>query len=125
MKRLLILLLLSVSTIVTTRPSTSSRVKTRISDDGRILSIQIDGFSDRRTIHYNRSFNVVDMNRLEVDLLTFRVFSSQGVTPPFDQMSSLLLAALGLSLFIITLLIVVYRQKRSALMNPVKSLRSE
>ena len=94
MKYLVIILMLSLATVVQAQPS-YSKVKTRISDDSQTLSIQIDVNKHGRDVHYKQTFDVSDMNGLQVDLLKYRVFASQDVTLPIHEMKRLISAALG------------------------------
>ena len=72
MKTLLTLLLFSLCFEATAQRLTSKHVTT----DGRQLRIRIDLEQAGRSIHYNRSFDVEDMNDDEVRLLENRVVDS-------------------------------------------------
>lgn len=110
MKRLLIILLLSISL-----PSLGQRSvwQTQLTDTDRTLSIRIDGNIDGRKIHYDQTFNVAGMNSLQKDLLKYRVFASQGAPLPWHEMSGSIFAALAAFVLLITLGIVIYQGKKS------------
>ena len=40
----------------------SSSSRTRIENDDRMLTIQIDGIHNGRTVHYHQSLNIADMH---------------------------------------------------------------
>lgn len=112
MKLLLISLLFLLSMTAQSQPSTPSSLRTRIADDEKTLSIQIDGFTNSRKVHYDRTFDVAGMNYLQKDLLKYRAFDSVGVTLPMAEMTGLVSTALGAIAIVITLLIVGFQRFR-------------
>lgn len=50
-----------------------------IHDDGKTMSIVIEGNSDGRTVNYNRTFNVTGMSPMQKDALTKRITDSLGM----------------------------------------------
>jgi hypothetical protein len=98
-------LLLLLSTMARAGEPAQSRLEKRIEDDGTTLSIKIDGFVDGREIRYQQVFDVADMNDLQKELLKCRVYHSQGLGLPLDEMPGLLfgvpaLAALAVGLVV-------------------------
>ncbi|GAB4029923.1 hypothetical protein [Spirosoma jeollabukense] len=119
MKYLLICLLLSTGLVLMTANAKASNLKTRISDDNRTLSIQIDGYKNGKTIHYNQRFNVAGMNALQKTILKYRAFNSAGVTIPFGEISWLFFVALGLTAVVLTGLIVWYQIRKGVFVKSV------
>ncbi len=89
MNAFLTLLLLSVSFLATAQKATNSSLNTSINDDGKTLSIQIEGQRDGQPIKYNRTFDVAKLNTKEKDALKTRIMDSLGIgpapTPPVPQ----------------------------------------
>lgn len=125
MKRLLISLLLSMSLNGFAQQLVPANLRTRISDDERTLSIQIDGNQNGRRIQFDQTFAVADMNRLRKEVLTYRAFNSVGVLPPLNAIPWLIFTGLGLLAALAAMLIVSIQRIKTALTNPMKSLRSE
>lgn len=119
MKHLLIGLLLCFSAI-TMAQSAPTSLRKRIADDEKTLSIQIDGVQNGKTIHFNRSFDVAGMNRLQKEWLTFRAFQAQHVPVSVQDISWLLVLALGIVSLLATLLIILYQTQRAAQLSAVK-----
>ena len=105
MQRFLIILLVGFSLIATAHDAVASTLKTRISDDSRTLSIQIDGNKDGRPIHVNQVVDVAGMNTLQKELIKYRTFTAVGVAVPLHEIPWLLALAFGLPAFIIALVI--------------------
>jgi hypothetical protein len=105
MKQLAIILILSLMTAV--QAQSSDRLQTRISDDNQTLSIKIDGNKQGREIHFQQAFDVSRMNGLQIDLLKYRAFASQGITLPIHEMKYVISAVLGV-LMLIALAIAFY-----------------
>lgn len=76
MKRLLIVLLLSIGLSAMGQPSP---LRTRIENDDRMLTIQIDGIYNGRTFHYHQSLNIADIHYCQREWLTYQAFASVGV----------------------------------------------
>ena len=125
MKLLLICLLLGVGTMATAQNMAASRLETRIEDDGKILSIQIDGFKNERQIHYKRSFDVAGMNRLQKEVLKCRVFYAQGLAMLLREVSGLLFAVPGLAALAIGFLVAGYRTWKANQQKTLKTLPSQ
>lgn len=115
MKLLLIGLLLSIGTQALAQQATTSRLRTRISDDGTTLTIQMDGTRNGRKIHYDQTFDVANLNGLQKEILKYRVFASVGASLPADEMSRLIGLAFGSLTLIITFLIVRFQMRRTPL----------
>lgn len=112
MKLILISLLLIISTLAVAQYSRESRVQTRISEDGSTLSIQIYGTRNGQKIHFDKTLDVANMNRLQIEILKYRVFTSVGAPLPSREMSRLIGLAFGLITLIIALLIVRFPIKK-------------
>ena len=119
MKLILITLLLSLGL---TAMAQASNLRTRISDDEKTLSIQVDGNENGRDIHLTKTFDVAHMNSLQKDLLKYQVFKAAGLTAPLHELQWLILVVLGLPVLLVTLLIVRYQSRKDALMNSVDVL---
>ncbi|MCY7358348.1 MAG: hypothetical protein LH609_12990 [Rudanella sp.] len=125
MKLLLIILLFSISMGGFAQQSALAKLRTRISDDEKTLLIQIDGNRDGQKIQLDQTFAVTGMSSLGKELLTYRAFNSVGLLPPLNEMPWLIFTVLGILMVGIALLTVSVQSVKAALMNPVKSLRSE
>ncbi len=125
MKLRLLVLFLGVSTGVFARNDAPTVLKTRIADNEKTLSIQIDGLKNGRKIHYDQTFPVAKTGRLQKEVLKFYAFRSAGLMLPLREMPGLLLTALGLVGLLAATLTGISRRRKAALMNPVKSSRSE
>lgn len=88
----------------------------RMADDGKTLTIHIDGYQNQREIHYHKSFEVAGMSRLRKELLILRVFHEQGIDLPVEKTLGPLLAGLGAVALGIGIIIVSYRRIRVARM---------
>lgn len=119
MKHLLVCLLLSIGLVAMTANANASNLRTRISDDNRTLSIQIDGFKNGEMIHYNQRFNVAGMNTLQKTMLKYRAFNSAGVAVPFREISWLFFAAIGFIALVLTGSIVWYQVRKGVFVNSV------
>ncbi|WP_460977901.1 hypothetical protein [Spirosoma knui] len=124
MKFLLITLLLGISLSTNARASSPSSLRTRISDDGAILSIQIDGYKNGRTIHYKQITGVSGLNRLQTELVMHRAFRSQSLFVPLHEIPTLCMTAFGLVVLISILLIAGYRIKRTSQKNQIQPVTS-
>jgi len=119
MKLLLMSLLLSIGMVAMNHQSVASNLKTRISDDAKTLSIQIDGSNNGRSIHYHQTFDVAGMNALQKEVIKYRAFDSVGIMVPLHEIQGLLLLVFGLPALIIALLIVRFQSRKSTSMKPV------
>lgn len=119
MKLLLMSLLLSIGMVAMTRQSVASNLRTRISDDAKTLSIQIDGSNNGRVIHYRQTFDVAGMNALQKEVIKYRAFYSASVMVPLHEIQGLILLILGLPALVIALLIVRYQSRKGVSMKPV------
>ena len=99
MKYRLTIALLSIHIFAWAQSSYSS-LQTRIVDDGNRLLIQLDGHHHGRDIHYKHAFAIAELNGLQVDLLKYRVFASQGIPLPIHEMKSLL-AVVGIAFILL------------------------
>jgi len=115
MKIILLGLLLSLGAQAQAQQPTTSVLRTRISDDGNALSIQIDGTRHGQKIHYDQKIDVADMNVLQKEILKYRVFTSVGAPLPIHEMSRLIGLAYGFVTLVITLLIVRFQLRRAPL----------
>ncbi|WP_461071775.1 hypothetical protein [Spirosoma horti] len=115
MKHLLIGLLICIGLSAMPHRSVASTLRTRISDDNRTLSIQLDGNQDGRKIHFSQTFDVAGMNPVQKELLTYRAFRSVGVPVPIHEMPWLVFGPLCLIVFSATLLIARYQAKQRRL----------
>lgn len=119
MKLLLFILAIGLSTGVMAQQSTT---RNRLSDDGKTLSIQIDGKRDGRMIHYNRTFDVAGMNRLQKEVIKYRAFKSAGVTMPIHEVAGFVTVFFGLAAMVATYLIIVFQRRKAALSGLTKSV---
>lgn len=116
MKFILIGLLLSIGTQALAQQAATTKLRTRISDDSHVLSIQIDGTRHGQKVHYDHTFDVAGMNSLQKAILKYRVFYSVGAPLPSHEMSRLIGLAFGLVTSIITFLIVRFQLRRTPLL---------
>ncbi|MCX6216995.1 hypothetical protein [Spirosoma sp.] len=114
MKFILITLLLCLSLLAMAQKPAFSSLQTRISDNEKTLSIQINGQRNSRKIHVNESFDVENMSSLRKELIKYRVFSNQGLGIPFQEVPGLIAVCLGSFSLFITVLILWYRSGQSA-----------
>ena len=117
MKLLLFILAIGLSTGVMAQQST---VRNRLSDDGKTLSIQIDGKRDGRMIHYNRAFDVAGMNRLQKEVIKYRAFKSTGM--PIHEVAGFVTVFFGLAAMVATYLIIAFQRRKAALSGLPKSV---
>ncbi|MFD2933430.1 hypothetical protein [Spirosoma flavum] len=122
MKLLLMSLLLSIGMLTIAQKAVASNLRTRISDDEKALSIQVDGNANGHKIHLDKTFDVANMNSLQKDLLKYQVFNDAGLTAPLSEIPWLILVILGLPALIITLLIVRYQTRKRALVGSMQRL---
>ncbi|HEX8531034.1 MAG TPA: hypothetical protein VF646_13475 [Cytophagales bacterium] len=116
---LLMALLLLVPVIATAREPVVSRLEKRLEDDGKTLSIHLDGFVDGREIRYRRSFDVAHMNGLQKELLKCRVYYAQGLGVPLDEMPKTLFAVPALAALVAGGLIAGARAVKAARTHPL------
>ena len=79
MKTFLTVLLLGVGMLTRAQPSTNSTVNTLINEDGKTMSIQVEGQRNGQTITYNRTFGVAKLTASEKEMLKNRILDSLGV----------------------------------------------
>ncbi|MBD0257294.1 MAG: hypothetical protein ICV83_16370 [Cytophagales bacterium] len=115
MTRHLLMGLLLVSTMAMAREPVATRLEKRIEDDGKTLSIHLDGFVDGREIRYRQTFAVADMNDLQKEVLKCRVFYAQGLGLPLDEMPGTLLAVPAVAALVIGLLVAGARAVKASL----------
>ncbi len=113
MKNLLIIFLLTISTAALAQTSKVGPARTRITDDGKTLTIQIDRPDDTKPVHYQQTFSIDDMNRIQKEWLKYRVFADQGVALPLHEMVGLGIGMAGLLAFLGAFPIVGYYTLRS------------
>ncbi|MBC3786176.1 hypothetical protein [Spirosoma utsteinense] len=87
MKSLLTLVLLSMGTVALAQTSRQSTTSTTINDDGKILSVQVDGQVDSRSVEYRRTFDVARLSNRAKDDLKHRIFDSLGIGQPTQPLS--------------------------------------
>ena len=117
-KHLITGLLLLVGTITLAGEPVPSRLEKRIEDDGKTLSIQIEGVVNGREIRYRRTFDVAGMNDLQKDVLKCRVFYAQGLGVPLHELPGLVFAMPVLAALLIGLLIAGTRAVKAKPANP-------
>ena len=86
-------------------------LRTRIADDNTTLTIWIDQYRNRQSVHYQQAFDIKSMNCIQKELLKYRVFASQGVTLPIHEMMGLVVLAGGILALLATLLVVIYQTR--------------
>ncbi|GAB3542406.1 hypothetical protein [Spirosoma fluminis] len=82
MHSVLTLALLGLSLVATAQHPSASSLTTSINEDGKTLSIQVDGVRNSQTIHYNRTFNTTGLSRSEQTALKNRILDSLGIGQP-------------------------------------------
>lgn len=82
MKTLLTLMLLNVGVVATAQTARQSTTHTQINDDGKTLSVRVEGQVDGRAIDYQRTFDVARLNDESKDALKHRIFDSLGIGEP-------------------------------------------
>ena len=122
MKLLFVCLLLSLGTRAMAQKTFASRLETRIVDDGKLLSIQIDGLQNGRKIHYQRIFDVANMNHLQKEVLKCQVFYSQGLPLPLQALSGIIITVLSVAALAVGLLVAGYRAWKANRKNTLKTL---
>ncbi|MPR34775.1 hypothetical protein [Salmonirosea aquatica] len=115
MKVMLIGLLLCIGAQALAQQADTNKIRTRISDDGGTLSIQIDGDRNGQRIHFDQAFDVAGMNGLQKKILKYRVFAAVGVPLPFKDILWLIGLGFGFVILIMTFLIVRFQKRRSPL----------
>ena len=111
-------LLLLVGTMTMAGEPAASRLEKRVADDGKTLSIYIDGFVNGREIRYNRTFDVAEMNDLQKGVLKCRVFYSQGLGVPLHELPGVMLAVPVLAALVAGLLIAGARAVKATPAKP-------
>ena len=114
MKCLLIVLLLSIGLSALAQPSP---LRTRIENDNRVLTIQIDGIHNGRVIHYHQSFDVANMYYWQRGWLTYCAFRSVDVALPFQEMMGLMLTTVGLLLVVLIGLVLHFQYTKARLVS--------
>lgn len=112
MKHLLIALLICIGLAIMPQRSTASTLRTRISDDNRTLSIQLDGNQGGRKIQFSQTFDVAGMNPVQKELIKYRAFRSAGVPVPIHEIPWLIFGPLCLIVFSVSLLVVRYQGRQ-------------
>ncbi|GAB3510297.1 hypothetical protein GCM10027341_48560 [Spirosoma knui] len=82
MHSVLTLALLGLSLAATAQQPSGSSLTTSINEDGKTLSIQVDGVRNSQAIHYNRTFNTAGLSHSEQTALKNRVLDSLGIGQP-------------------------------------------
>jgi hypothetical protein len=82
MNAFLTMVLLSISFVAAAQKSTNSNLNTSIQDNGKTLSIQVDGQREGQTINYQRTFDVAKLSTTEKDALRKRILDSLDVGVP-------------------------------------------
>ncbi|WP_026308849.1 hypothetical protein [Spirosoma spitsbergense] len=78
MKTLLLGLLLTSFTMLAQTPA-HSNLNTSVNDNGKTFSIQIDGDSNGKAVHYKRTFDVAGMSQEQKEAMKNRVLDSLGL----------------------------------------------
>jgi hypothetical protein len=115
----LMALLLLVSTMAMAGEPVRSRLEKRIEDDGKTLSIHLDGFVDGREIRYQQAFDVAGMNDLQKEWLKCRVYYAQGLGVPLNEMPKTLFAVPALAALVAGGLITGARALKAARAHPL------
>ena len=115
MKPFLFALLLCISPVAMAH----SVLQTRFVDDGKTLTIQINGHRDGRKIHLDQTFDVSDQNVLQKELLKYHAFRSVGLMPPVAEFPGLILTGLGLVVLAGTVLVMRFQKVKMAAQNPI------
>lgn len=79
MKTTLILLLSAFSLSVTAQTKTHTDIKKSIHDDGKKLTISINGTQNGKQVYYDKTFNVASLSKLQKDALVKGITDSLGV----------------------------------------------
>ncbi len=79
MKSLLTLILLGFGLAATAQTSRQSTTHTQINDDGKTMSVRVEGQVDGQPIDYQHTFNVARLSGLAKDDLKHRIFDSLGI----------------------------------------------
>ncbi len=79
MKSLLTLLGLSLALTTTAQTFRRSTTHTQIDEDGKTLSVQVEGLVNGQPINYRHTFDVARLDRLAKDDLKHRIFDSLGI----------------------------------------------
>ncbi|MDB5242894.1 MAG: hypothetical protein JWP57_3519 [Spirosoma sp.] len=79
MNLFLSLLLSAVSVAATAQHSRQSTTHTQINDDGKTLSVRVEGEVDGRTINYQHTFDVACLSGMAKDGLKRRILDSLGI----------------------------------------------
>jgi len=79
MKSLLILTLLNVGFVSMAQTARQSTTHTEINDDGKTMSVRVEGQVDGRAIDYQHTFDVARLSSLAKDDLKHRIFDSLGI----------------------------------------------
>ncbi len=79
MNLFLSLLLCAISIAATAQHSRQSTTHTQINDDGKTLSVRVEGQVDGQAINYHRTFDVSCMSRLAKADLKHRILDSLGI----------------------------------------------
>jgi len=95
-------------------------LRKQIADDEKTLSIKIDGVQNGQPIHFDQSFDVAGMNRLQKEWLMFKAFKAQGIPLALHDVPWLLVLALGVVSLLVALSIVVYQTQQESQMSAVK-----
>lgn len=80
MKTLFVVAAVCMSSIAIAQKSSS--ISQRVNDDGKEMSIKINGTVDGKKIDYNRKFDITRLSDEEKDALMHRVYDSLGVPFP-------------------------------------------
>lgn len=87
MKTLLVIITTCLSSVVVAQKNNS--FYQRINDDGKKLSIKINGTADGKKVDYNRTFDVSGMSKEERNALKERVYDSLGLSSPVEPVAPL------------------------------------
>lgn len=115
MKTVLIALLLSFGPVA----MADSVLQTRFVDNGKMLSIQINGHRDGRKIHFDRTFDVSGQNILQKEMIKYRAFRAVGLMPPLGELPGLVALALGLVVLAGTVLVMRFQKIKMVVHNPI------
>lgn len=82
MKPFLFLILLTTAAAATAQTARQSTTSMTINDNGKTLSVQVDGQIDGRSVEYRRTFDVARLSDRAKDDLKHRIFDSLGIGEP-------------------------------------------
>ena len=82
MKSLLTLILLGAGIVATAQTSRQSTTHTQINDDGKTMSVRVEGQVNGRAIDYQRTFDVTRLSDRAKDDLKHHIFDSLGIGEP-------------------------------------------